>query len=203
MANLIGRILSGAGKATTGLGTFARRTWSQLKGGPAKYTLRPGESFPGVGNEASIDAINARRPNKDLPPLTLSGVNSLGSATGPTLPLPAKRPSALNRFGPAALTATGVGVGAGGVAHEVAAQHARDAAAGSNPAPGSTPASNAQASGSLDKGLGGVKNYFSGFAQSPMKWGAGQWAGGIGASAVLAYLLANHGNSEKSEDESD
>jgi hypothetical protein len=48
--------------------------------------------------------------------------------------------------------------------------------------------------------VGGLKNYLSGFAQSPMKWGAGQW-GGLGAGAVLAYLLSRKNDKEKDDQE--
>lgn len=41
------------------------------------------------------------------------------------------------------------------------------------------------------KAVDGIGSYLKGFGQSPLKWGAGQWAGGIGAAALLAYLLNN------------
>ncbi len=97
-------------------------------------------------------------------------------------------------------TAVGAGtVGAAGAGAAVgaAAQKSHDAsqAAAANPIGATTPKTH---TGNVAGGAGDwIQKYLGGFAQSPTKWDSAHIATGVGAGALLAYLLSRGGNDDE------
>lgn len=92
-------------------------------------------------------------------------------------------------------TAAVAGVSAaGGAAAGAAGQHAADArtALAANPDGNTVPTTG---TGNALAGAGDwIQKYLGGFAQSPTQWDGSHIAGGVGAGALLAYLLSQGGD---------